>query len=157
MARPAWKRPKKNAFYKAWYIKRLSANEMCSRFKCSVNAIKRWRIFYGFSPRGWAHGHPRKGKKGSPAWNKGMMGKKHPLWRGGLWLHKKSGYLYKYIGHKTGTKFANYRAEHRYIMEKHLGRSLLKIEHIHHKNGIKTDNRIKNLSLHSPSSHTKLH
>jgi len=51
-------------------------------------------------------------------------------------------YAYKHPNSKKGTV-----AEHVLVMTKILGRPLRKGEQIHHKNGIKTDNRPENLEL----------
>jgi hypothetical protein len=65
-------------------------------------------------------------------------GQEHPNWKGG-YVNKK-GYRWLGIGR---TRIL----EHRYVMEQHIGRKLLPSENVHHKNGIKTDNRIENLEL----------
>ncbi len=80
-----------------------------------------------------------------------IKGNKNPSWKGGR-VDNGYGYMMIYIGNKK------YVLEHRFIMEKHLGRKLKKNETIHHINGIKDDNRIENLHLlNNQSEHLSLH
>ncbi len=65
----------------------------------------------------------------------------YPFWKGGVAIRQKSGYIRIYLSP------GKYMQEHRYIMEKHLGRKLLATEGVHHKNGVKNDNRVENLEI----------
>ncbi len=49
------------------------------------------------------------------------------------------------------------RDEHRIAMEKLIGRTLSRKEHVHHRNGNKLDNSIENLEVISSSEHARLH
>ena len=105
------------------------------------------------------------------------VGKLNPNWRGGMPLCKcgkrltgknykqcfscynKSRYKGEYYITERGY-FRNRRThqlQHRELMERFLGRPLDTSENIHHINGIRTDNRIKNLQLISKGEHTKIH
>jgi hypothetical protein len=72
-------------------------------------------------------------------------GKKSPNWKGGKTTSKR-GYVFVLVS--PGKR----RLEHSLVMENHIGRKLFKGETVHHKNGIRNDNRIDNLEL-KASSH----
>ncbi len=89
-------------------------------------------------------------------------GERHADWKGGK-SRRQDGYNVVSIDILTpeqqeligGMKHSHgkYILEHRLVVALHLGRPLIRDEHIHHVNGIKTDNRIENLRLVTPSEH----
>jgi len=91
-----------------------------------------------------------KGRK-NPRW----IGKNNPRWNGG----RSNWGKYIFIYHpKHSFNNHGYVAQHRLVMEKHLGRYLTKKEVVHHINGNTSDNRLKNLKLFpNQSEHMKFH
>jgi hypothetical protein len=77
---------------------------------------------------------------------KSRVGVSGANWQGGR-QKRKTGYVLLYKkGHPNSDK-THHIAEHIYIMSEHIGRPLIKGETVHHKNGIRDDNRIENLEL----------
>ena len=82
---------------------------------------------------------------------RGKFGEQARRWKGGKHIDK-VGYVWISTPElrprdKAGHQHRIYAKEHRLVMEKHLDRKLEKFETIHHKNGIKSDNRIENLDI----------
>jgi hypothetical protein len=82
-------------------------------------------------------------------------------WRGGrtykggyvwVWLDKDDFFFPMTHGHKHP-----HVAEHRLVIARDLGRCLTPFEVVHHKNGIRDDNRLENLELSTRNAHSKDH
>lgn len=105
-------------------------------------------------------------------------GKYHPAWKGGKF--KSKGYIFIYVPKHPHAKNAFYVQEHRLMMEAYLNKIPLKKwlqygitgkypkkvrflipvnktngEEVHHLNGIRDENRIKNFSLETKKTHDR--
>ncbi len=86
-------------------------------------------------------------RKARPGYSwRGIRGEKHSAWNGGK-CKLKRGYIEIYSPNHPYARGKKYVKEHRLVMENYLGRYLEPWEQVHHRNGIKDDNRIENLQL----------
>lgn len=91
-----------------------------------------------------------KGRKNT--WLHKISGTKHYNWKGGRTINGDG-----YVLIRSKAKNRRYEYEHRVVMEKHLGRKLKKNERVHHVDGNKLNNKIKNLMLFkNHSDHIKM-
>lgn len=91
-------------------------------------------------------------------WKCGNSGERSYKWKG--WSHQGGYILIHLLPNDFFYPMINNRGyvfEHRLIMAKHLGRNLQPWEWIHHRNGIKSDNRLENLELTTNSDHIVAH
>jgi len=88
-----------------------------------------------------------------------ISGERNYKWKGGKTLTPE-GYIEVHIEPDSFfapiIKHDDRGYEHRLVMAKHLGRLLHPWEHVHHKNGIRDDNRLINLELLTASEHAML-
>jgi hypothetical protein len=99
---------------------------VCSVEGCSGAAYRRgWCAAHHYRWRRYGDptgGGPRKAAPGTP------------------WVVARDGYVLRTVGGRRVP-------EHRWVMERHLGRALLPDEQVHHVNGDRLDNRLANLEL----------
>jgi hypothetical protein len=92
--------------------------------------------------------------EGNP--NFGNKGVKCPSWKGGRRLSN-YGYVLLHMPEHPNARPDGYILEHRYVMSEYLCRPLDRSEHVHHKDGVKTNNDIDNLELINLGEHTRMH
>jgi len=101
---------------------------------------KEARFKIGLSHKGFKHSpesieRMRNAKKGEKNYN----------WKG-RWKHS-SGYIYVHQPNHPNVSLRGSVLEHRLVIERKLGRYLEPFELVHHRNGIKSDNREENLQI----------
>jgi hypothetical protein len=144
----------KQELYQKYIIEKLSQKKVGEFFGISQNCINRNLNSYGFSIR--TISETKKGSK--------CIKEKCPVYKGGKWL---TGNGYQIVLIYPDNPFFSMTAkgkgvgrpiqEHRLVMAKHLDRCIESWEQVHHKNGIKIDNRIENLELVDNVGHSGFH
>ena len=116
------------------YIKDKSISKIASKCGVAVTTISRWLVRFGIRETRTYGGSSKKGVN-------------NPHWNGGKYIDRLNGYVRVHNPNHPLVNNRGYVFEHRLVMENFLGRYLRRNEIVHHRNKIKTDNRIENLEL----------
>ena len=133
-----------------YFKKKYSIRDIAKLLNREHSVIRAWMDKCGIKRR--SIGEAKKTPLARKKHHKAMSMEKHPNWKGGR--VNENGYIkIKKLNHPHRNK-SGYIREHRLIMERYLKRFLQPHEIIHHKNGIKDDNRIENLELSIKGRHS---
>lgn len=91
-------------------------------------------------------GNPKQAKSATCSECRTVAGKENGRWAGGRTRHK-AGYIMTWAPNHPRATSGRYVFEHILVMEEMLGRYLLPEESVHHRNGVRDDNRPSNLEL----------
>lgn len=121
------------------YLTPLSALDVARIMGVSAETIRKRLIEWGI-PRHPEINLPR------PQPNKARKMEKNGFWNGGRIVDKHGYVLLKMNNHPDANR-SGYVREHRLVMEKKLGRRLLRSEVVHHMDGLNNNNHPDNLEL----------
>lgn len=128
----------KEELTRLYFDEQLSQWQIAARFKVTQGAVLYWFRKWGLAARSHDDSLIVFGKSGR------FTGPKNPRWNGGRHICG-AGYAWVRLpGHRLTTK-RGYVREHQLVWEQAHGTELPKGWHVHHKNGIKDDNRPENL------------
>lgn len=163
--------PDKSNLLHLYEVEQKPMREIAKELEISVGSVFNYIHKYGITPRpehqgmvGKKHSdkvlriisETHKGKKLSDSTKKKMSDSKKLK---GIGHRKKriDGYIGLYFPNHPAANKDGYLMEHRYVMERHIGRALKDNEVVHHINSNRVDNRIENLKLMTITEHASFH